>query len=376
MSGLFAIISPDFFKGVIFIKLHKSQLILIRHLIRFNVLDYESCLELLDIENTNDKIAMSYMFRPLTKYNYISKNENSCVTVLKKGKACFPNEHKYISEGSSEQTKQRVMQVSRIAACMEKLGIRNTDKLLNNTDIYFIPSACWRNIAPGILSTTRFVGMLIAYNKKYAVYDIGDGSMEWQVRAESSLFYTKYGHYETKADGMIMICDSGKRNTIAENIIRHTMWNRKSLLNGQYTERERPVRFSRSPIKLRTQYERVYLITKDKILDGLKWIFYDDYIIANTIENSRKLNDPKLGDVEIWPKRYFINPAFDLLKLVYFFSAVKSHHELEKSFIPSSSNIEFVIIVQREDLSILRMYPDVFYSEKVEIHELQLNEHA
>lgn len=356
--------------------LQKNQLILIRHLIRYNVLDYDSCLELLDLENTGDKITMSYMFRPLTKYNYISKNKNGYVTVLKKGRALFPKEHRYITDGSSEQTKQRVIQVSRIVACMEKLGIRNSDKLLNNTDIYFIPSACWRNIATGILSTTRFVGMLIAYNKKYAVYDIGDGSLEWQVRAESSLFYTKYGDYETKADGMIMICDSGKRNEIAENIIRQTMWNRKSLLDSHYTERERPVRFSRSPIKLRTQYEHVYLIAKDRILNGLKWIVNEDYIIENTIENGQRLNNPKLGDIEIWPKRYFINPAFDLLKLVYFFSAVKAQNELAKSPIPALTNVEYVMIMQKEDVSILWMYPDVLNSDKVKIYEHKLEENA
>lgn len=356
--------------------LQKNQLILIRHLIRYNVLDYESCLELLDIENTGDKIAMSYMFRPLTKYNYISKNKNGCVTVLKKGRALFPKEDRYITEGSSEQSKQRVLQVSRVAASMEKLGIRNSNKLLNNTGLYFIPSACWRNIAPGILSTTRFIGMLLAYNKKYAVYDIGDGSLEWQVRAESSLFYTKYGDYETKADGMIMICDSGKRNVIAENIIRHTMWNRKSLLNAHYTERERPVRFSRSPIKLRTQYEHVYLVAKDNLLNGIKWIVNEDYIIENTIENSQKINDPKLGDVEVWPNRYFINPAFDLLKLVYFFSVVKAQNELEKSWIPSSSNVKYVLIMQKEDLSISRMYPDVSNSDKVKIYEHKLEENT
>jgi hypothetical protein len=133
------------------------------------------------------------------------------------------------------------------------------------------------------------------------------------------------------------------------------------------------VSFSRSPIKLRTQYGRVYLTTKDKVQESLKRIFYEDYIISNTIENSRKLNDPKLGDLESWPKRYFINPAFDLLKLVYFFSAVKSCHELEKSSLPSISNIEFVIIMQKEDLSILRMYPDVLNSDKVKIYELKLN---
>ncbi len=356
--------------------LQKNQLTLIRHLIRFNVLDYESCLELLDTENTNDKIALSYMFRPLTKYKYISKNKNGCVTILKKGKQLFPNEYAFISVGSKEQTKQRVLQVSRIASMMERIGVRVTNRLPDNDNPHFIPSACWRNIAPGILSTTRFVGMLLAYDKKYAVYDIGDGSLEWQVRAESSLFYTKYGDYESKADGMIMICDSGKRNSIAENIIRHTMWNRKSLLKEQYTERERPVRFSNSPIKLRTQYERVYLITKDKLIEGLKRIYYEDYIISNTIENGQELKDPKLGDIEIWPKRYFINPAFDLLKLVYFFSAVKAYHELEKSQFPVSYNIEYIIIMQREDLSILQMYPDVLNSEKVKIYAHQLDENA
>ena len=35
---------------------------------------------------------------------------------------------------------------------------------------------------------------------------------------------------ETKADGMILVCDNDKKRKIAENIIRHTMWNRKSLL--------------------------------------------------------------------------------------------------------------------------------------------------
>ena len=175
---------------------------------------------------------------------------------------------------------------------------------------------------------------------------------------------------------MIMICDSGKRNVIAENIIRHTMWNRKTLLKEQYTERERPVRFSRSPIKLRTQYERVYLIAKDKIKQGLKWIFYEDYIISNTIENGRKLNDPKLGDVEVWPKRYFINPAFDLLKFVYFFSAVKMQHELEKSTISGATNIEYAIIMKKGDRSILKMYPDVINSDKVKIYEYGFDENA
>ena len=122
------------------------------------------------------------------------------------------------------------MQVSKVCMWMKKDGVPVSGKRLDTEEPYFIPSARWRDIAKGILSTTRFAGMLIAYDKKYAVYDIGDGTMEWQLRAESSLFYYRYGSFETKADGMIMICDDGKRNEIAMQIIRQTMWARKALL--------------------------------------------------------------------------------------------------------------------------------------------------
>ena len=133
-------------------RLRENQLKLIRHLARFNLLDYAGCLHMLDTAGTEDQVALS-------------------------------------------------------------------------PEPVFIPSACWRNIAPGILSTTRFTGMLLAGKEKLAVYDIGDGSMEWQVRAEGSLFYTKYGSYETKATGMILICENDKSNKATRNIIRQTMWN-------------------------------------------------------------------------------------------------------------------------------------------------------
>ena len=38
--------------------------------------------------------------------------------------------------------------------------------------------------------------------------------MDWQLRAESSLFYYKYGSFKTKADGMILICEDGKKHEI------------------------------------------------------------------------------------------------------------------------------------------------------------------
>ncbi len=354
-------------------KLHNNQLKLIRHLVRFHSLDYESCLDILKDKNTEDRIALSYIFRPLTKNKYISKNKNGIVSILKKGKELFPEENQIIAVGSSGQSQIRTIQVSKMAALMEKQGVKISDSLPENNKPTFIPSACWRNIVPGILSTTRFTGMLLAYGKKYAVYDIGDGSMEWQVRAESSLFYTRYGSYETKADGMILICDDDKRNKIAENIIRQTMWNRKVLLNTNYTERNKPVRFSRAPIRLRTQYEHVYLTTPTKLKNDLQEVYKEEKVIDGLIENAVRCHDPKQGDLELWPERYYINPAFDLLKLVYFFSAVKSLLDILNKEM-TVSNIKYAIIMYPQDISILKMYPDVFNSERVEIYEFKSDE--
>lgn len=353
-------------------KLHENQLSLIRHLTRFNYLDYEHCLKKLETEDMTDVIALSYAFRPLTKNNYISKNNDGIVSVLRKGRALFPEEKPLISSGWNDR--YRIIQISRMAALMERNGVTITDKLPQNENPHFIPSPCWRNIAPGILSTTRFVGMLLAYGKKYAVYDIGDGRVEWQVRAESSLFYTKYGSYETKADGMILICDDDKRKEVAEYIIRQTMWNRKSLLSESYTERERPVRFSRSPIKLRTQYEHVYLTTPAMLHTSLSRIYDEERLMNSIIAKNTPTNDPKIGDFEQWPCRYFINSTYDLLKLVYFFSAVKMLEADDSDY--QSSKLKYGIIMHKKDLPIVRMYEDVFRSKKVIFCEFTPDENS
>lgn len=57
--------------------------------------------------------------------------------------------------------------------------------------------------------------------------------MEWQVRAEGSLFYTRYGSYATKATGMLLVCRQNAWITAARNIIRQTMWNRRAAAPGQ-----------------------------------------------------------------------------------------------------------------------------------------------
>jgi len=115
----------------------------------------------------------------------------------------------------------------------------------------FIPSACWRKIRTGILSTTRFAGILMLGNHRLAVYNIGNGDISWQLRAERSLFYKNYGDYETKATAMLLICDDDKRIEIARRIIRATMWQRKQLIGHEgECERERPVKYSQAPIRL------------------------------------------------------------------------------------------------------------------------------
>ncbi len=343
-----------------------NQEMLIRHLIRFHILDYESCLQVLDTENTGDKIAMSYVFRPLTKHKYIIKDKNGIVSVLKKGKELFPDEEPLISIGGGKQNQKRILQVSRVAALLEKVGVEISGEWYDMDEPQFIPSACWREIAPGILSTTRFAGMLIAYGKKYAVYDIGDGTMEWQVRAETSLFYRKYGSYETKADGMILICDDDKRDIIAQNIIRQTMWSRKTLLKERYTETDKPIRYSRSPIKLRTQYRRVYLTTPSRLSVSLQRIYEEYKDVDTPMPGAELLYDRTQGDMEYGKIRYFYNPACDILKFVYFFSAVKSIMRLEKGDIPPPPT-EYHIVIHWEDRRILRMYLDVLQSERVSV---------
>ena len=54
---------------------------------------------------------------------------------------------------------------------------------------------------------------------------------------------------------MLLVCREDVRIKAARNIIRQTMWNRRQLLREDCAERNRPVKWSRSPIKLKAQYE-------------------------------------------------------------------------------------------------------------------------
>ena len=350
--------------------MHPTQEELIKHLCRYNVLSYEGCLHMLDPYELSTPVERSYIFRPLTKQGYLKKHRDGTVTILAKGRSLFPEIEPLIATGGGRQNTERVMQVSHMAMLLAEINVQSFSELRNRKWFYFIPSACWRNIAPGILSTTRFLGMLMmAGDRRYAVYDIGDGKMEWQSLAEGSLFYTKHGSYETRATGMLFVCSEEKCIEVAQYIIRQTMWHRKQLLKGDRIERDKPARWSRSPIRMKANYEHVYLTTYKRLRQGIMRIYREDTISPWFCAGAERLHDPTQGDYEDWPYRYFCNPACDLLKFVNFFSAVKTKIQLLKSMPYISEEPYYAVCVKPEDRPILEMYPDVMKMEGLEVYE-------
>lgn len=69
--------------------------------------------------------------------------------------------------------------------------------------------------------------------------------------------------------------------------------------------------------------------------------------------------------MEVYPRRYYLNPAFDILKLVHFFAAVKNDIEMSvKLHLPE---IQRILVVHQEDLEVARMYDDVNETKGVSI---------
>lgn len=350
--------------------LHYNQLALLWHLARFNLLHYEDCLEMLKTPGKTGRKELSYAFRPLTKNGYVSKSKDGGVSILAKGRALYPEVTPLISAGGGEREHRRVMQVSRMAMWMAEHGFYTEEA--PGEKVVFIPSARWRNIAPGILSTSRFVGMLVGCGQRLAVYDIGDGRMDWQIRTENSLFYTKYGNYETRATGMLLVCQEDKRVEVAQNIIRQTMWSRKQLLKDHCAERNRPTRWSRSPIKLRAQYEHVYLTTRSGLGKSFVNIVKEKNHIKRLREKEgRRGSIPGGADIELWPRRLYFNSATDLLKYVRFFAAVKDDTRAREEIERHNGDIRYELYARAEDDAIAHMYPDVNEAEGAVFHVYQ-----
>jgi len=348
-------------------KLKEKQLNLLRHLARFEILDYLSCLRILDTEKTNDRKALSYDFRPLTKHKYARKHKDDNIVILAKGRALFPDLEPLVTLGGGAAGRERVNTVSRVAMFLGEQGVGSFKHPDRTESWCFIPSACWRNIREGILSTTRFAGILFIGPHRLAVYDIGGGEMEWQTRAERSLFYRNHGDYETRTTGMLFICNDGKREEVAQRIIRTTMWQRRQLIDkdGGY-ERDRPVKYVRAPIRLAAQYERVYLTTPALLGESLAAIAAEEDYISRCRMNNPRCPEPANGDYEAWPYRYFVNIAADLLKYVYFFAAAKSLILFRKEH---AGELNYAVVLPRRDFPILRMYPDVLNMKGLKVYE-------
>jgi hypothetical protein len=309
----------------------------------------------------DDKVKASYAFRPLTRHKYISKHKDSSVYVLKKGRELIPEARPLVSLGGGNN--ERINSISKIVMLLRKAGIEIVNYPEFTRHNCFIPSACWRQLRTNILSTTRFAGVLYIGSHRLAVYDIGDGTMDWQIRAEKSLFFPVYHEdFDTHATGMLFICDEDKRIEIAKRIIRETMWRRKQLIEKEsYYERTRPVKYSKAPIRLAIDYKHVYLTMPNLLKESLERIENEKDFIEQTRGNNSELQDKRWGDFEVYPRRYFVNSATDLLKYVYFFSEVKS-------FLDENA-LKFTIVLPKNDEPILEMYPDVMGMEGLEIHE-------
>ena len=211
--------------------------------------------------------------------------------------------------------------------------------------------------------------LMLPDGQRLAIYDIDDGKMEWQARAEGSLFYTKHGSYETRATGMLFICSDDKRIEVAKNIIRQTMWYRKQLLKNDRIERDKPARWSHSPIRLKADYNHVYLTTPKLLRQSIMRIYGEERIAPMfCIDAKYKLSNAE-GDYEDWPYRYFCNPACDLLKFVYFFSAAKSTMEVYQNTPEIKHELCYAICIRPEDKPILEMYPDVMEMEGLKVYE-------
>lgn len=348
-------------------KLKQNQLNLLRHLAQFEALDYATCLWMLDTEKTNDRVALSYAFRPLTKNKYVSKRKDGSVRILAKGRALFPEVKPLVTLGGGAAGTKRVISISRTAAFLRRAEVESFAHPNMTEYCCFIPSTCWREIRNGILSTARFTGILFYGDHRLAVYDIGDGTMEWQMKAERSLFYWRHSEYETKATGMLLICDDDKRDEVAQRIIRHTMWQRKQLIDKSCSaERNKPVQYSRSSIRVSPHFVHVYLTTPEQLYEDIQIINNEDYVIGAFKEDHPHCVEPKEGDYEAWPYRCFINITTDLLKYVYFFARVKEHIKFMQR---NKTELRYAIAHSEKDNAIVRMYPDVLEMEGVKIHE-------
>ena len=135
--------------------LNVSQMRVLVHLKQYGVANQETCFKFLD----------DYKLRPLIRNKYISHHDDM-YRLLKKGFEQTAHIQPLVTISGNAKVIERALHTSYIAALYAKMGIDSSGVFMGNT---FISFNKWREIRDGIISTTRFHGMLIHNHVRLAV---------------------------------------------------------------------------------------------------------------------------------------------------------------------------------------------------------------
>lgn len=318
-----------------------EQNALLFHLSEYQVANKDTCYIVMRYM-PNEYRKASYALRPLMRYDYITQRADGLYSITHKGRKVIDlhGQKCIVSCGGDIDSRRRVAYISKTAALLSIFGVWTIDSLsmirmLPKNTCGFIPSPNWRKIRNGIISTTRFAGILLTKDMRLVVYHIGDGNMEWQTYAERSLFFETYGKQENRATGMLLICDDGKGTDIAKEIIKHTLWRDKTLIkswNVFIFESDKKREFSKSPIQLHSQYNKVYLTEQSEIAAAIKNVLNENAQIRELREKlgGERRGDPQGPNFEVYPHRYFVNPANDLLRSIYMIRELRRFGDSEE----------------------------------------------
>lgn len=131
------------------------------------------------------------------------------------------------------------------------------------------------------------------------------------------------------------------------------------------------MRWSRDPIRLRKLYGRVYLTTPARFRQDL------DRVLSLPGESQARsgdgilLRDLAQGDYERDYYRGFVCYAADLLKYVYFLSAVRALMRLLDAPNTPFPYLRYEIYIHSEDEKLLTLYPDCLDLEGLNIYVYQ-----
>lgn len=307
--------------------LNAGQINLLVHLKRFSVADQKTSLLALDTEKTQNKDNLLYSLRPLMKNGYISKRKDGLYGLLSPGKELTEHIHPILTIGGDAGGRHRAAEVSHMAALLNWHGIPTIPFIPPDGQNGFIPSAIWRTLRSGLISTTRFLGVLFYNELRLAVYHIENGDYEWQLRAECSLHFWNYNTSETRLTGILLVCDDGCAVETGKQIIRHTLWERKVLLEESRSQRTDPVRYSMKPIRLRADYKHSYLAEESEVIEVLRLAKSDKTAFerfkdmhSGSVAGKRECRFAFYPDSS---NHHYLSISHDLLFLAYFYDGVK-----------------------------------------------------